>query len=484
MKQKNITSIILPIWLPYKDKEQYVKWTLQSLAKTTDSNFELIIYNDQSTAKSRKFITKHIEQLKSNHFCVDIKVFGNKKNIGWTGAWDFSIRKATGKYVCIINDDIILEDSWLSKMLKHVKGDVGAVGPTSNFVSGRQNVKHNSNVTEEKVNFLIGFCFLATREALDAVYNKQEDYYIDPIFFPGGSEELDLCLRLSRAGYDMVIARDVFVHHFGNRSLNHLVEFVKSQNDFYNRRLQLLTKKYSREEIDVLDSSQLCPKIAIGIPTIGQIDAMFLAMYPWILQEAWSKFGFNMVVPIISVRNLTHLGRNEIVKRAIWYGSEYLWQIDDDMLIQSDVLPRLYAHQKDFVSALAYCRIAPYSPCIYKGKDKNGKWLSDVRVRKGLIEVDTTGLSCALIKMSVIKQLLKKKNKEISERGGLFYFSRFGEDMNFTEELKKDMGIKIFVDSDIIIKHLGNRQIVSDETFFNYVKQQQLNAKQYEYSKN
>jgi len=473
---KNLTSIILPIWIKYKDKEQYVRWVLQSLAKTTDSNFELIIFDNQSTVNSKKFIKKHIEQLKNNRFCVDIKIFGNKKNIGWTGSWDLGIRHSKGKYVCIINDDIIMESNWLSKMLKHVKDGVGAVGPTSNFVTGRQNVKYNSNAIEEKVNFLIGFCFLATREALDSVYNKEEDYYIDPIFFPGGSEELDLCLRLSRAGYDMVIAKDVFIHHFGNRSLNHIVEFIDNQNDFYNRRLQLLTKKYSREEIEVLDESQLCPKIAIGIPSIGHVDALFLAMYPWILQEAWSKFGFNMVVPIVSPRNLTHAGRNEIVKRAMWYGSTYLFFLDDDMLALPNTLTKLYAHQKDFVSATAYCRIPPFAPCQYKGKDKNDKWLSDVRIRKGLIEVDATGLSCSLIKMSVIKRLLKKKEKEISKRGGLFYFSRFGEDMNFTDELRRE-GIKIFVDSDIIVKHMGNKQIVDDRTFFNYIKQKELNSK-------
>ena len=462
----------MPTWIPSKDKERYIRWTLTSLAENTNKIFELIIIDNQATEKSRKFLKKLSQQFKNNKYCKGIKLIGSKDNLGWTGGWETGIDKSEGKYTCVINDDLVFSESWLSKMIAHLREDVVAVGPTSNFVSGRQLVKFNTkNSYEEKVNYLIGFCLLIERKALDTI--KENDYYIDPRFYPGGSEELDLCIRLGKAGYDMVIARDVFIHHFGSRSLQYLDEFKKGQKNFYNQRLMMLEEKYGREALDVLDNNQRCPKIAIGIPTIGYTQAEFLAMYPWILQDAWAKFGAYNVLPIISPRNLIHVGRSEIVKKALQYGSEYLLCLDDDMLCSPDILWRLYSHQKDFVSALAYSRNKPYRPCIYKGKDKNGEWIPDVTLRKGLVQVGAVGLSCALIRMSVIKKLIRNKTKEIRERGGLFYFTKYGEDMNFTSELKKSGGVELWVDTNLVIKHLGNPIKVDENVFLNYQRLQQ-----------
>lgn len=471
-KYKNLTSIILPTFIPNKNKKQYVKWALDSLNKTTDSLFELIVIDDGSTATSRKFLKSLIEQFKTNKYCEEIKLMTPKKNIGWTGALEVGIRSSDGKYVCFINDDLVFSDNWLSKMLDHFNNDddIAAVGPTTNFVSGRQLIKHNKRgAYEEKVNYLIGFCFLIKREALDKI--KENDNYIDSRFYPGGSEELDLCIRLGRVGYSMVIARDVFIHHFGNRSLAYLKEFQEGERNFYAKRLKLLEEKYDKESLEVLDEFQQCPYITIGIPSVGSIDATFVAMYPWILQEAFAKFGFNKILPVISPRNLTHLGRNEIVKRAIMYGTEYLWFLDDDMIVHPETLWRLYQHKKDFVSALAYTRLPPYKPCIYKGKDDNGDWLHDLRLKEGLVEVDACGLSCSLIKVSVIKKLMNKNLNKIKKRGGLFHFTRYGEDMNFTEELKKS-GVKVWVDTDLTIKHLGQKAQVDEQTFLRHVQQQ------------
>jgi len=475
MKYKNLTSIILPTWIPNKDKEQYVKWTLDSLSKTTDRLFELIVVDNQSRARSKKCLKKLVEQFKSNKYCKEIKVITSKKNLGWTGGWEIGIKNSVGRYVCVINDDLVFEDEWLSKMLGHIRDNIAAVGPTSNFVSGRQLVKFNSKgAYEEKVNYLIGFCLLIKRDALDNVKDEKDDYYIDQRFYPGGSEELDLCIRLGRAGHDMVIARDVFIHHFGSRSLNYIEEFQKGDRDFYNKRLMLLEEKYDRETCEVLDEYQQCPKIAIGIPSVGMTDAAFLAMYPWILQEAFAKFGFNKILPIVSPRNLTHLGRNEIVKKAIMYGAEYLWFLDDDMIVHPDTLWKLYSYQKDYVSALAFTRLPPYKPCSYKGKDIHGDWSVDMNLKKGLVEVDATGLSCALIKISAIKKLIgnRKNIARIKKRGGLFHFTKFGEDMNFTDELRKS-GTKIWMDTDLIIKHLGQKAMVDDQTFLRYIKKQE-----------
>jgi len=472
---KGLTSVIIPTWIPNPAKKKYIAFTLKSLAKNTDRPFEVIIFNNESNSDSEKFLRNFKKDFNNNKHCRSFRIISHTRNQGWTGGLQIGIEDARGEYVNFTNDDLVFEKKWLSKMLKHFRGNIVAVGPTSNFVSGLQDIRFcKKDDYEEKVNYLIGFCMLIKRRALDNIIGRGtgDVYYVDPRFYPGGSEELDICFRLAKKGYDMVIAKDVFIHHFGSKSLQYFPEYNKiDPMRFFRPRLDELERKHGEDAMKVIEF-QHSPKFAIGIPTIGHNDSLFLANYPWFLQTSWSEFGFNNILPIVSPRNVVHLGRAEIVKKAIMYGAEYLMFLDDDMIIPEDTLIRLASHNKEFVSALAYKRNEPYFPCAFTGRDPKGAWLPDTRLRQGLIEVDVTGLSCCLIKMDVIKKILKTKEKQIFKRGGLFYFNRFGEDFNFCEELKK-MGIKIWVDSNLVIDHLGRRLKINDQTYLSYTQQQE-----------
>ncbi len=472
--KKGLTSIGIPIWLPKNSgKEKYVKWTLDSLVETTDKNFEIILINNEATKETDKFLESFRDKFLSNKYCKGFKIISRKDNTGWTGGWELSIEASQGEYFMVANDDLVFSRNYLSKLLKHFKKDTGVVGPVSNYVSGLQNVKENKpDVYEEKVNWLIGFCMLFRRKALDVIKNqKGEMYYIDPIFYPGGSEELDVCFRLTKAGYDLFIARDVFIHHFGSKSLVYIDEY-KNPSQFFRKRIELLLNKHGEEYKEIISSMQKCPKIAIGIPTVGEIDHSFLSSYHWVLQNALEYFGIDSVIPIIAPRNLVHIGRSEIVRKAILFGAESLLFLDDDGLAPSDIIKRLYEHQKDFVTAIVYTRVKPFDAAIYKDQTPDGSWIPCRSLREGLVEIDNCGLAATLIKMSAIKRLLKKKQKEIKKRGGLFYFSRFGEDFNFNRDLVSTNS-KLYADTDIIVGHLGNKQIVNSITYLSYKQQQE-----------
>lgn len=361
-----LVSIGIPIWLPIHKpkKKQYIKWTLESLAKTTDSPFEIILFNDETRKESEEFLESFREQFLKNKYCKDFKILTHTKNMGWTGGFEICIENSVGEYFLIANDDLVFSEKWLSKMLKHMQPGIGAIGPTSDYTAGIQSVSENKpGVYEERVNWLIGFCMLFKRKALDSIKNqKGEMYYIDPIFYPGGSEELDVCIRLRKAGYEMIVARDVFIHHFGSRSLNYNMEFRKSPDDFFKKRQDILFKKHGDEWKEVL-AMQRCPKIAICIPTVGNIDHLFFVSYQHLFKETINYFGKDGVMTIVAPRNLIHIGRSELARRAINFGAEKVFFEDDDMIIGSNTIIRLYKHQKDFVTALAYMRTPPYSPC-------------------------------------------------------------------------------------------------------------------------
>src|SRR5205807_6867539 len=67
-----------------------------------------------------------------------------------------------------------------------------------------------------QVDRLTGFCLLVRRAVLDQIGGFDERYGT------GFFEDDDLCVRVRRAGFRLLVALDVFVHHFGSRTFQGL----------------------------------------------------------------------------------------------------------------------------------------------------------------------------------------------------------------------------------------------------------------------
>ncbi len=116
-------------------------------------------------------------------------------------------------------------------MREVARSAVGLVGPMSNYASPPQLVEgvpygeldqmhafagHWAEEHQGKwftVPKLSGFCLLMTRAVLDAVGGLDERFGL------GFFDDDDLAERARRAGFDLAVALDVFVHHFGSRTI-------------------------------------------------------------------------------------------------------------------------------------------------------------------------------------------------------------------------------------------------------------------------
>lgn len=221
--QNNFTSIIT---LSY-NQVVYTKKMVQSFLKTNDKDStELIIIDNASDKKTVNYLTK-INEENSN-----INVIFNTHNLGFPKAVNQGIKEAKGDYIVVANNDIVLTMNWLDRMIEVAESDstIGVVGPISNIVSGVQvdkNAKYNSieemhkyaeKISKEnkgqvqqfpRVAFL---CTLIKREVIDKIGG------LDERFSPGNFEDDDFCLRAQLAGFKTVIAKDVFIHHYGSKS--------------------------------------------------------------------------------------------------------------------------------------------------------------------------------------------------------------------------------------------------------------------------
>jgi hypothetical protein len=158
------------------------------------------------------------------------------------------------------------------------------------------------------------------------------------------------------------------------------------------------------------------------------------------------------------------LAREKIAEEARDIKADYLFMFDDDMMVMPDLFERLFRHQKDYVAALAFSRLPPYTPVIYNltqgwdGVEKSEYYLNhtvDRYPKDQLVECDAVGFGAVLISM---KALLTIKQPWFMTTSGA------GEDIHNCHQARK-AGIRVFMDTATKIGHLGERPIITEETY-------------------
>jgi GT2 family glycosyltransferase/predicted SAM-dependent methyltransferase len=190
-------DIIIPTW----DNPQYLQAALASLTgnRVTEGLFHIYVVNNGHPKSCDGINSPQVTVLQAG------------ENLGWEGGLKLGLEHSKAPFVCFFNDDAFIPPSsrlWLNTLLQSFRDErVGAVGPASNVVMGFQNIFAAAPYHRFTTKFLIGFCMLVRRSALDEVGGVDDS-------LPGG-DDLDLSIRLRNAGYKLIVDRDVFVFHHG-----------------------------------------------------------------------------------------------------------------------------------------------------------------------------------------------------------------------------------------------------------------------------
>lgn len=194
---KPTASIIIPTWnLP-----EYFNPCVESIAKTgvLDGLCELIVINNG---------IQNMDFLKE---WPNTKVLQPGKNLGWEGGLELGLKHAQGDFICFQNDDTLIPkatQSFYSQLLWPFQNqNVAAVGPATTIAAGTHSI-FNCNAPRmlTEVSFLIFFTAMIRRSHLEMVGGIDTSA-------PGG-DDLDLSIRLRKAGKILLINPDAFlIHH-------------------------------------------------------------------------------------------------------------------------------------------------------------------------------------------------------------------------------------------------------------------------------
>lgn len=216
-------SVIVPCF----NQAEFTRHCLAALFRHTRPSWELIVVDNGSTDDTAAYL-RGIRDAAP----VRVAIVANAENRGFPAACNQGLAAARGRHLVLLNNDAVVTDAWLEMLVALAESGpaIGMAGPMSNYApppqlvedapyrdldamhrfASRWRAEHRGRwLTTPK---LSGFCLLIKRAAFEAVGGLDERFGV------GFFDDDDLALRMGRAGYDLAVARDLFVHHFGSRT--------------------------------------------------------------------------------------------------------------------------------------------------------------------------------------------------------------------------------------------------------------------------
>lgn len=217
-----LVSIIMLTW----NALEYTQQCVRSIQENTEYPYEIVFVDNASEDGTRDYLA---ELVKTNPGYTLIQ---NEENQGFAAGNNQGVAAARGKYVLLLNNDVLVAKGWLNALVAAHELDesIGMVGPVTNYISGRQMVK---DVPYESPEGFYGFAESVLKSqpyqieprrriAGFAVLMEKALYEqvngLDESFGSGNFEDDDLCLKVSQANKLIMVHEGVFLHHFGSQT--------------------------------------------------------------------------------------------------------------------------------------------------------------------------------------------------------------------------------------------------------------------------
>ncbi len=270
---RGLASVIIPCW----NQLEFTRKCLAALFRQTGSNWELIVVNNGSNDGTADYLAG-VQDVSP----MPVTLIANGTNRGFPEAINQGLQYARGEYLVLLNNDVVVTDGWLEQLIglvsigettegrepgsrengsgeqttehteatevgeddssrmsslgerKSFSGDlqskIAVVGPMSNYAAPPQLVQDvpYRDLDEMKVfasqwrdehrgkwftvSKVSGFCLLMKRSVYDTIGGLDERFGL------GFFDDDDLAERARRAGFELAVAQDLFVHHFGSRT--------------------------------------------------------------------------------------------------------------------------------------------------------------------------------------------------------------------------------------------------------------------------
>jgi GT2 family glycosyltransferase len=196
----------------------------------------------------------------------EVKLIALEKNYGYAGGYNQALSKIESRYYALLNSDVEIKEDWLSPLVELLdsQAEVAAVQPKIKDFKQPEYFEYAGACGGFIDMFGYPFC---RGRVLDTVEKDLGQYdTVVPVFWVSGAamlirssvfheaggfdatffahmEEIDLCFRMHRLGYKLMVYPNVAVYHVGGGTLSYSTP-EKVKLNFRNS-LQMLVKNHS-----------------------------------------------------------------------------------------------------------------------------------------------------------------------------------------------------------------------------------------------
>lgn len=284
-KEKEI-SIIIPTYSKLKDLQE----CLSSIFKYTNlEDKEIIIIANGCNNE----IKNYLNTLKYGENAQYFKILWYKNPLGYTKATNIGIKEASGKYLILLNSDIILtkqeKDKWIN-LLKSPFIDnknIGISGPTI----------WNCELTGHS--FISFFCCMIPKDIINKIG------ILDENFNPGWYEDNDYSIRIIQNGYSIK-------HIDNNFPILHKEEQTKKDTDnYFGNEWRNNSKKYYINKYNNIIKQKLSNNWERYVAGKGDnITPMEFSRYEWAKGEILNIFHNNETIKVLEIGCSSGYGLN------------------------------------------------------------------------------------------------------------------------------------------------------------------------------
>lgn len=219
----------ISVIIPLHGGEEDIERCLEALCAYPSLLHEVIVVDNASPDKAAEIADDLCKRLPNG------RVIRLEENKGFAAGCNAGFAASGGEVVIYLNSDAVMPRSGLIRMIESLiaSGSIAASGPLSNSVGHFQltGTTYTSFETldsfadefaqrqaaDTDVDMLVGFCLAVRRQAIEEVGGFDEGFGL------GTFEDNDLCYRLRRAGWRLVISQRSFVHHEGSMTIRRVI---------------------------------------------------------------------------------------------------------------------------------------------------------------------------------------------------------------------------------------------------------------------
>lgn len=302
--------IDLSIVIVNYNAKSYLKSCLRSIFETINSiTFEVFVVDNRSSEK--------IDEMMKSEF-PEVKTIFNDTNEGFSKANNKAIKKCSGRYILLLNNDTVLMADAVKDLYSFMERspETGIAGPQ--ILSGDQTLQesfykkptllseflrkafynrsikskdsflgkilHHKYQQEQEVDWLTGACLMTRKDALEAAGLFDENFFM---YF----EDADLCIRVREKGWKVKYTPQARIIHYGGRSRK--TNEIMAAREYRVSQLYFYKKYHSKLMLNLLKA--------------------------YLLLKCFYHASFSIVFFLIRKKNMTNLKENLTVSGNLFF---------------------------------------------------------------------------------------------------------------------------------------------------------------------